>query len=154
MYQSLFARFEPTTAAARIDEIETRRDRGAVRHAHVVLHRETPLEWLEARFRGTDRDAGSRHAGVDRKNVQRLADIHEFGMEPDVIAEHVLEAMREDRYHIFTHPEFKEELWELFDEILLDFRDYPQDPGFDQRTVFEKTRRESYRRQPLGLKAP
>jgi len=42
----------------------------------------------------------------------------------------------------------------LFDEILADFRDYPQDPGFDQRTGFEKTRRESYRRQRLGLKVP
>ena len=31
---------------------------------------------------------------------------------------------------------------------------YPQDPGFDLRTGFEKTRRESYRRQRLGLKAP
>jgi hypothetical protein len=74
-------------------------------------------------------------------------------MEPDVIAARVIEAMREDRYHIFTHPEFKEELQELFDEILADFRDYPQDPGFDQRTGFEKIRRESYRRQRLGLKA-
>ena len=91
---------------------------------------------------------------VDRKNVERLAGLHEFGMEPDVIAARVLEAIREDRYHIFTHPEFKEELQELFDEILADFRDYPQDPGFEQRTGFEKTRRESYRRQRLGLKAP
>jgi hypothetical protein len=42
---------------------------------------------------------------------------------------------------------------ELFHEILADFRDYPQDPGFDQRTGFEMTRRERYRRQRLGLKA-
>jgi NAD(P)-dependent dehydrogenase (short-subunit alcohol dehydrogenase family) len=90
---------------------------------------------------------------VDRKNVQRLADIHEFGMEPDVIAARVLEAMRENRFHIFTHPEFKDELRELFDEILADFRDYSPDPGFEQRTGFEKTRRESYQRQRRGLKA-
>ncbi len=90
---------------------------------------------------------------VDQKNVQRLADVHEFGMEPDVVAARVLEAMRENRFHIFTHPEFKEELRELFDEVLADFRDFPADAGFEQRTGFEKTRRESYKRQRRGLKA-
>src|SRR5262252_6791239 len=84
---------------------------------------------------------------VDREWVKRLADIHEFGMEPDVIAARVLEAMREDRFYIFSHPEFKDELRELFGEIIDDFRDYPTDPGFEQRTGFEKTRRESYRKQ-------
>jgi short-subunit dehydrogenase len=89
---------------------------------------------------------------VDRTNVKRLADIHEFGMEPDVIAARVLDAMRENRFYIFTHPEFRDELRELFDEVLTDFRDYPADPGHDKRTGFEKTRRESYRRQRQGLK--
>lgn len=89
---------------------------------------------------------------VDRKNVERLAGIHEFGMEPDVVAARVLEAMRENRFHIFTHPEFKDELRELFDEILADFRDYAPDAGFEQRTGFEKTRRESYKKQRRGLK--
>ena len=91
---------------------------------------------------------------VDTNNVKRLADIHEFGMEGDVIATRVLDAMRENRFHIFTHPEFREELRELFDEILQDFRDYPPDPGFEQRTGFEQTRRKSYKRQRNGLKAP
>jgi NAD(P)-dependent dehydrogenase (short-subunit alcohol dehydrogenase family) len=90
---------------------------------------------------------------VDREAVKRLAGIHEFGMEPDVIAARVLEAMREDRFHIFSHPEFKDELRELFGEIIDDFRDYPHDPGFEQRTGFEKTRRESYRKQRRGLKS-
>jgi NAD(P)-dependent dehydrogenase (short-subunit alcohol dehydrogenase family) len=89
---------------------------------------------------------------VNTDNVKRLADIHEFGMEPDVIAGRVLEAMRENRFFIFTHPEFKDELSELFSEVLQDFRDYPHDPGFEQRTGFEKTRRESYKRQRQGLK--
>jgi len=90
---------------------------------------------------------------VDRKNVERLAGLHEFGMEPDVVAARVLEAVRENRFHIFTHPEFKDELKELFEEILADFRDYAPDTGFEQRTGFEQTRRESYRRQRRGLKA-
>lgn len=90
---------------------------------------------------------------VDAANVKRLADIHEFGMEPDVIAARTLEAMRENRFHIFSHPEFRDELRELFDEILADFRDYPVDAGHDKRVGFEKMRRESYRQQRKGLKA-
>ncbi|HVN44451.1 MAG TPA: SDR family NAD(P)-dependent oxidoreductase [Steroidobacteraceae bacterium] len=89
---------------------------------------------------------------VNMEFVRRLAEVHEFGMEPDVIAARVLEAMREDRFHIFTHPEFKEELAEVFAEILADFRDYPADPGHAQRIDFEKTRRESYRKQRRGLR--
>ena len=89
---------------------------------------------------------------VNAQNVKRLAEVHQFGMEPDVIAARVLEAMRENRFHVFSHPEFKDELSEVFGEILQDFRDYPLDPGFQQRTDFEKTRRESYRKQRRGLK--
>jgi NAD(P)-dependent dehydrogenase (short-subunit alcohol dehydrogenase family) len=89
---------------------------------------------------------------VDTANVKRLAEVHEFGMEPDVIASRTLEAMRENRFHIFTHPEFKDELRELFDEVLQDFRDYPADPGFEKRIDFEKMRRESYKQQRRGLK--
>src|SRR6204780_1555699 len=90
---------------------------------------------------------------VDTQNVKRLAEIHEFGMEPDVIAQRVLEAMRENRFHIFTHPEFRDELRDLFDEILQDFRDFPADPGFEQRTGFEKSRRDSYKQQRKGLQS-
>jgi NAD(P)-dependent dehydrogenase (short-subunit alcohol dehydrogenase family) len=89
---------------------------------------------------------------VVRENVERLATLHEVGMEPDVIAARVLDGMRENRFHIFSHPEFREELRELFDEILTDFRDYPEDPGFAQRVDFEKTRRASYREQRRGLR--
>ena len=89
---------------------------------------------------------------VNTEFVKRLAEVHQFGMEPDVIAARVLEAMREDRFHIFSHPEFRDELHELFGEVLEDLRDYPVDPGHAQRIDFEKTRRESYRKQRRGLK--
>jgi NAD(P)-dependent dehydrogenase (short-subunit alcohol dehydrogenase family) len=91
---------------------------------------------------------------VDTEAVKRLAAVHEFGMEPDVIAARVLEAMREDRFHVFSHPEFRDELEEVFTETLADFRDYPADPGFKPRIDFEKTRRASYREQRRGLKRP
>jgi len=102
--------------------------------------------------RPADLKAGAKP--VDAEAVKRLAAVHEFGMEPDVIAARVLEAIAEDRFHIFSHPEFKDELGEVFAEILGDFRDYPVDPGHDQRVDFEKTRRASYRQQRKGLKAP
>jgi NAD(P)-dependent dehydrogenase (short-subunit alcohol dehydrogenase family) len=89
---------------------------------------------------------------INTEFVKRLAEVHQFGMEPDVIAARVLEAMREDRFHIFTHPEFRDELSEVFGEILQDFRDSPLDPGYQQRIDFEKTRRDSYRKQRRGLK--
>ncbi|RJT21207.1 SDR family NAD(P)-dependent oxidoreductase [Chakrabartia godavariana] len=81
---------------------------------------------------------------VDTENVKRLADFHEFGMEPDVIAARVLDGMRENRAYIFSHPEFKDEVADLFQEYLADFRDYPNDPGFEKRIGFEKFRRERY----------
>jgi NAD(P)-dependent dehydrogenase (short-subunit alcohol dehydrogenase family) len=102
-------------------------------------------------IRPADLKAGAKP--VDTEGVKRLAEIHEFGMEPDVIAARVLEAMRENRFYIFTHPEFKDELRTVFDEILQDFRDYPPDPGHDKRVGFEKMRRESYAQQRKGLKA-
>lgn len=81
---------------------------------------------------------------VDTANVQRLAEFHEFGMEPDVIAARVLDGMRENRTYIFSHPEFKDEVADLFQEYLADFRDLPEDPGFEKRTGFEKFRRDRY----------
>ncbi len=89
---------------------------------------------------------------VDKEGIERLAGVHDYGMEPDVIAARVIDGMKEDRHHIFPHPEFKDELREVFDEMLDDFRDYEQDPGYEQRLGFEKFRRDSYREQRKGLK--
>ena len=81
---------------------------------------------------------------VDTAAIERLAGVHEFGMEPDVIGARILEGIRENRANIFTHPDHKEEVREIFDEILADYRDYPKDPGLDQRVGFEKIRRDNF----------
>lgn len=81
---------------------------------------------------------------VDYQAVERLAGIHEFGMEPDIIGARILDGIRENRANIFTHPDHKEEVRELFDEILADYQDYPKDPGYDQRVAFEKIRRDNF----------
>jgi NAD(P)-dependent dehydrogenase (short-subunit alcohol dehydrogenase family) len=81
---------------------------------------------------------------VDTDWVKRLEGVHEFGMEPDTIGARILDGIRENRANIFTHPDHKDELEELFDEILADYRDYPQDAGYEQRVAFEKNRRDSF----------
>jgi NAD(P)-dependent dehydrogenase (short-subunit alcohol dehydrogenase family) len=81
---------------------------------------------------------------VDTENVKRLEGVHEFGMEPDVIGARILEGIRENRANIFTHPDHKEEVEQLFAEIMDDYRDYPPDPGHEQRIAFERQRQEAF----------
>ena len=81
---------------------------------------------------------------VDRAAVERLAGIHEYGMEPDVIGARILDGIRDNRANIFTHPDHKDELRELFDEVLADYRDYPEDEGFEKRVAFETIRRDTF----------
>ena len=81
---------------------------------------------------------------VDKDAVERLAGVHEFGMEPDEIAARILDGIRENRANIFTHPDHKEELRGIMDEIIADYRDYAQDSGYEQRVAFEKMRRDSF----------
>ena len=81
---------------------------------------------------------------VDPAAVDRLAGIHEYGMEPEVIGARILDGLRENRANIFTHPDHREEVREIMDEILADYRDYPQDAGFEQRVAFEKIRRDTF----------
>jgi NAD(P)-dependent dehydrogenase (short-subunit alcohol dehydrogenase family) len=87
---------------------------------------------------------------VNTEFVDRLEQVHQAGMEPDVIAARVLEAIRDNRFYIFSHPEFRDELREVFDEIIGEFRDFPADPGFEQRVAFEKGRRDGYKAARAG----
>jgi NAD(P)-dependent dehydrogenase (short-subunit alcohol dehydrogenase family) len=82
---------------------------------------------------------------VNEDGVKRLAGLHEVGMEPDVIAARILQGMREGQTYIFPMPDHKEELAEVFQEVLADYRDYPNDPGFDERIKIEGMRRAGYK---------
>ena len=81
---------------------------------------------------------------VNKDAVERLAGVHEFGMEPDVIGARVIEAMRANRLHIFSHPDHKQEMRTIFDEIIAEYQDYPKDPGHDQRVAFEAIRAKAF----------
>ena len=79
---------------------------------------------------------------TDPAFVERLAHVHEAGMEPDEVAAKVLDAIHENRFYVFTHPEHKDELREVFDEILAD---YPEGDTPPERAAVERERRERYR---------
>jgi NAD(P)-dependent dehydrogenase (short-subunit alcohol dehydrogenase family) len=74
--------------------------------------------------------------------IDRLAHVHEAGMAPAEVAAHVLAAIRANRFYVFTHPEHKDELREVFDEILADYPDGETPPD---RMAVEIERRERYR---------
>lgn len=89
---------------------------------------------------------------VNQEGVERLAGLHQVGMEPDVIAERILQGMRDNQTFIFPMPDHKEELAEHFEEVLSYYRDYPQDPGYEQRIAIEAMRRQSYKEQREAAK--
>jgi len=88
-------------------------------------------------------EALSKNVGpVDQAFMERLADIHKVGMDPVEVGEKVLAGIRRNDLYIFPHPEFKEELREIFDEILVAIPEEPVDP---KRLAFEEFRRANKR---------
>jgi NAD(P)-dependent dehydrogenase (short-subunit alcohol dehydrogenase family) len=71
--------------------------------------------------------------------MERLPEIHKFGMDPEEVGEKVLAGIRKNSLYIFSHPEFKEELKEIFDEAL---DSLPDEEAPAQRLAFERGRRE------------
>ena len=82
---------------------------------------------------------------VNTDGVKALAGMHEVGMEPDVIGARIVQGMRENQAYIFPMPDHREELAEYFQEVLADYREYPQDPGYDERIKVEAFRRARYK---------
>ena len=83
---------------------------------------------------------------VNAEAVKRLEGVHEFGMEPDEIARRTIEAIKAHRFFIFSHPDHKEELREIFDEVIASYVDYPKDKGYEQRVGFEKMRQDGLKK--------
>jgi len=65
---------------------------------------------------------------ADAEFMRILPGLHEAGMEPDEIGEKVVAAIRENRFYVFTHPDHKDELRGIFDEIIGSFPDEPVPP--------------------------
>ncbi len=72
--------------------------------------------------------------------MEKLPEVHQFGMAPEEVGKKVLAGIRRNDMYIFSHPEFREELQEIFDETLdaLPVEDAPL-----ARLGFEQGRRNS-----------
>ncbi|MGH8219680.1 MAG: SDR family NAD(P)-dependent oxidoreductase [Steroidobacteraceae bacterium] len=76
---------------------------------------------------------------TDGEFMTRLAELHRrAGMPPLEAGERVLRGILRNDFYIFTHPEFKEELRELFDEALAAL---PEETPPAERLAFEDRRR-------------
>ncbi len=79
-----------------------------------------------------------------------LANVHQSGMEPVEVGEKVLKAVRNNELYIFPHPEFKDELAELFEEALAAV---PVEEAPAERLKFEQGRRASKNKAKEGWKS-
>ncbi|MBN2321443.1 MAG: SDR family NAD(P)-dependent oxidoreductase [Acidobacteria bacterium] len=85
-----------------------------------------------SRFSSPDNTARS------QEMMDKLPEIHKAGMEIEEVGEKVLAGIKNNSMYIFSHPEFKDELQELFD-IVLDA--LPDEEAPKQRLEFEQWRR-------------
>jgi NADP-dependent 3-hydroxy acid dehydrogenase YdfG len=78
-------------------------------------------------------------AKVDQAFMTRLAALHAVGMSGEEVAQAVLTGIRRNDFYIFSHPEFKDELAELFGEALAAL---PTGTAPPERLAFEQGRRQ------------
>ena len=71
--------------------------------------------------------------------TRRLAEVHQMGMEPLEIGAKVLRGIRRADLYILSHPDHKEEVQQIFDEIMTAFPDETPEP---RRMAFEDFRRQ------------
>jgi NAD(P)-dependent dehydrogenase (short-subunit alcohol dehydrogenase family) len=75
---------------------------------------------------------------VDADFMKRLPDAQKLGMDPIEVAEKVLAAIKRNHFYIFPHPEFRDELRAIFDEVLAALPEGEADP---KRLAVEEGRR-------------
>jgi len=75
---------------------------------------------------------------ADEEFMRILPGLHDAGMDPDEIGEKVLRAIRRNDFYVFTHPDHRDELREIFDETLAAF---PDEPVPADRLAVEEGRR-------------
>lgn len=75
---------------------------------------------------------------VDAQFMSQLETLHQIGMDPEEVARRVLSGIRKNDMYIFSHPEFKDELEEIFSEVLSALPIGEVDP---RRLAFEEGRR-------------
>lgn len=98
-------------------------------------------ESAEIRPAGLAQQTGRQDPGV----LARVAELQQYGMDPLEVAARVLQGIRNNDLYIFPHGEFREELQEIFGEVL---GALPAGPGGadPRRLAFETRRRENLRK--------
>ena len=74
----------------------------------------------------------------DEEFTRILPGIYAVGMSPEEMGEKILRGIRRNDFYIFTHPDHRDELRGIFDEVLAAFPDEPVPP---ERLAFEDGRR-------------
>jgi NAD(P)-dependent dehydrogenase (short-subunit alcohol dehydrogenase family) len=74
----------------------------------------------------------------DDEFIRILPSLYGAGMDPEEIGEKVLRAIRRNQFYVFTHPDHRDELRGIFDEIMAAFPDEPVPP---ERLAVEEGRR-------------
>jgi NAD(P)-dependent dehydrogenase (short-subunit alcohol dehydrogenase family) len=75
---------------------------------------------------------------ADPEFMRILPGLHDAGMDPDDVGEKVLRAIRRNDFYVFTHPDHRDELRQIFDDVLAAFPDEPIPPD---RAAVEEGRR-------------
>jgi NAD(P)-dependent dehydrogenase (short-subunit alcohol dehydrogenase family) len=77
-------------------------------------------------------------APADPEFMRILPGLHKAGMDPDDIGQKVLRAIRRNDFYVFTHPDHRDELRQIFDETIAAF---PDEPVPADRLAVEEGRR-------------
>jgi NAD(P)-dependent dehydrogenase (short-subunit alcohol dehydrogenase family) len=75
---------------------------------------------------------------ADQEFMRLLPGLHEAGMGPEEVGEKVLHAIGRNDFYVFTHPDHRDELRGIFDEVLAAF---PDEPVPAERLAVEEGRR-------------
>ena len=85
------------------------------------------------------KEFAQRTGPIDQTFMNILPDVHKVGMDPLEVGEKVLAGIKRNDLYIFPHPEFKDELQEIFSEVLSAIPEGSVDP---RRLAFEEGRRQ------------
>jgi NAD(P)-dependent dehydrogenase (short-subunit alcohol dehydrogenase family) len=85
------------------------------------------------------REFGASGYRQNEEFTRRLGEVHELGMDPLEVGRKVLAAVQRADFYILTHPDHRDELKDICDEILAAVPDEEPEP---QRMAFEDTRRQ------------
>jgi len=74
--------------------------------------------------------------GADPEVFKRLKAVISIGMEPDQLARHVLEAVKNNQLYILAYPEFREPLEQIHARVMASLAKPEDDPDYEKRVAY------------------